>query len=135
VSKQRRKQREQVAPQGEPAEPSASGGGVVEWPSPIGDGVWVDAAGTRWRLRGERWQTPVQRVEHLLRSPEVRVLLFYGPDAPTEVGPADRAALWQRMRPYLREPVVRAPGDFTDFHAAEFRDDGRRSLLIIEESC
>jgi hypothetical protein len=78
--------------------------------APIRDGEWLDAAGTRWRLRGERWQTPAKRVEHLLRSPEVRVLLFYGPDAPTGVGPADRDALWQRMRPYLREPVVRAPG-------------------------
>ena len=131
----RRKQREQAAPQGETAEPSASGGGVVEWPSPIRDGEWVDAAGTRWRLRGERWQIPAKRVEHLLRSPEARVLLFYGPDAPTEVAPADRDALWQRIRPYLREPVVRAPGDFTDFQAGEFRDDERRSLLIIEESC
>ncbi len=61
--------------------------------------------------------------------------VVYGPDAPTEVAPGDRDALWQRMRPYLREPAVRAPGDFTDFHAGEFRDDQRRWLLVIEEFC
>ncbi|HEX8080787.1 MAG TPA: hypothetical protein VF557_11295 [Jatrophihabitans sp.] len=131
----RRKQREQPAPPGEAAEPSACDGGTVEWPSPIRDGEWVDAAGTRWRLRGGRWQAPAKRVEHLLRTPEARVLLFYAPDAPTEVAPGDRDALWQRMRPYLRESVVRAPGDFTDFQVGEFRDDERRLLLIIEESC
>jgi hypothetical protein len=134
VSK-RRKQRKQPAPPGEAAEPSASGGSTVEWPSPLRDGEWVDGAGTRWRLRGERLQTPAKRVEHLLRSPEAAVLLFYGPDAPTEVAPGDRGALWQRMLPYLREPTVRTPGDFTDFRAGEFRNDDRRQLLIIEESC
>ena len=105
------------------------------WPSPIGDGVWVDAAGTRWRLRGERWQITAKRVQHLLRSPDVAVLLFYGPGAPTSVEPAERGALWQRVRPYLREPQARAPGDFADFRAGEFKDDQRRSLLVIEESC
>jgi hypothetical protein len=78
---------------------------------------------------------PAKRVEQLLRSPEVAVLLFSGPDAPREVEPARREALWQRMRPYLRGAVVRAPGDQTDFHAGEFRDEQRRSLLIIEEFC
>jgi hypothetical protein len=78
---------------------------------------------------------PTKRVEHLLRSPEVRTLLFYGPDAPTEVGPADREALWQRVRPYLREPSLRDPHDHTDFNVAEFKDEQRRLLLIIEESC
>lgn len=74
-------------------------------------------------------------MRHLLSSPEVRVLLFYGPDAPTEVQPADRDALWERMRRYLREPVARVPGDYTDFDAGEFRDDQRRTLLVVEESC
>ena len=135
MSKRRKRERESALP--EPAvEPIASGERVeVEWPSPIRDGEWVDPAGTRWRLRGARWQTPAKRVEQLLRSAETGVLLFYGPDAPTEVAPADRDALWQRIRPYLRQPLVRAPGDFTDFFAGEFRDDQRRALLIIEESC
>ncbi|MGX5653784.1 hypothetical protein ACWKWC_03335 [Geodermatophilus nigrescens] len=72
---------------------------------------------------------------HLLRAPEVAVLLFYGPGAPTEVAPADREALWQRVRAYLHEPTLRPSGDYTDFKAAEFKDEQRRSLLVIEESC
>ncbi|GGP37292.1 hypothetical protein [Saccharothrix coeruleofusca] len=134
MSKRRKQPVPQPVPQGEAAEPTASGG-AVEWPSPIRDGEWVDAAGTRWRLRGVRRRTPAKRVEHLLRSPEVRVLLFHGPGAPTEVAPGDRDALCLRMRPHLREPEVRAPGDFTGFQAGEFRDDERRSLLVVEESC
>jgi hypothetical protein len=74
-------------------------------------------------------------VEHLVLSSDVPVLLFYGPGAPTEVSAADRMALWQRMRPYLRGALQRAPGDHTDFNVAEFKDDQRRSLLVIEESC
>ncbi|MCC2322267.1 hypothetical protein [Cellulomonas xiejunii] len=73
-------------------------------------------------------------MRRLLGSPEVRVLLFYGAHAPAEVEPAERDALWQRMRRYLKEPAVRDPGDHTDFDTGEFRDDQRRTLLVIEES-
>jgi hypothetical protein len=76
----------------------------------------------------------VKRVEHLLRSPEIPVLHFYGPDAPTEVAGPDREALWERVRPYLRE-TVREPGDHTTFDVAEFKDDRRRYMLVIEEGC
>lgn len=131
----RRRHRGEVASEGAPAEPSAPVGGVVQLPAPIRDGEWVDPDGTRWRLRGERWQLPAKRVEHLLRSPDARVVLIQGPNAPAEVGPPDRDALWQRMRPHLRGPVDRAPGDHTDFHAGEFRDDERRVLLVVQESC
>lgn len=116
-------------------EPSLSAGPVVQSPSPIRDGVWMDSEGNRWHRRGERGATPVNRVEHLMWSPDVAVLLFYGPGAPTEIAPSDRAALWQRMRPYLRESVQRAPGDQTDFSVPEFKDEQRRSLLVIQESC
>jgi hypothetical protein len=107
----------------------------VEWPSPIRDGAWVDADGTRWRARGG--PVPSKRVERLLRSPQVRVrvLLFYGLNEPTEVILQDREALWQRIGPYLRQRVVRVKDDHTDFVVAEFKDDRHRSLLIIEESC
>ena len=117
-----------------PAAPdqSSSVGDAVPWPSAIIPGQWVDAEGTSWRLRGG--EPPVKRVEHLLRSPDVPVLLFYGPDAPTEVPEADREALWQRMRPYLRQ-TVREPGDHTSFDVAEFKDDRRRYMLVIEEGC
>ncbi|MBF0688592.1 MAG: hypothetical protein IR158_12615 [Cellulomonas sp.] len=124
--------RERRAGQSDRPEPSPAGHGG-EWPSPIRDGVWLDAAGTRWRRRGGLCTD--KRVRRLLGSPEVRVLLFYGPHAPTEVEPADRDALWQRMSRYLEEPAVRDPGDFTDFDTGEFRDDQRRTLLVVEESC
>jgi hypothetical protein len=94
-------------------------------------GQWVDADGTSWRLRGG--EPPVKRVEHLLRSPDVPVLHFYGPDAPTEVAEADREALWQRVRPYLRQ-TVQEPDDHTSFDVAEFKDGRRRYMLVIEES-
>ena len=111
---------------------SASAGDAIPWPSAIVPGEWVDADGTSWHLRGG--EPPVKRVEHLLRSPEVPVLHFYGADPPREVGEADREALWQRMRPYLRQ-TVREPGDHTTFDVAEFKDGRRRYMLVIEEGC
>jgi hypothetical protein len=112
-----------------------SEGRELETPRPIRDGVWTDSDGNRWRRRGERDATSVKRVEHLMLSSDVAVLLFYGSGRPTEVSPSERMALWERMRPYLRGPLRRAPGDQTDFRVAEFKDDQRRSLLVIEESC
>lgn len=123
------KQRRQI-PASSDEPPSA--GDTIAWPSAIVPGEWVDADGTSWRLRGG--EPPVKRVEHLLRSPEVPVLHFHGPDAPTEVAEADREALWQRVRPYLRQ-TVREPGDHTTFDVAEFKDDRRRYMLVIEEGC
>lgn len=134
VSK-RRRQGQPSGDSGVPVELDEMVGSEVEWPSPIRDGVWVDAAGTRWQLRGERsQQTPAKRVEHLLRSADVKVLLFYGPEPPREIAPGDRDALWQRMSPYLRSAEA-GTSDSTDFLAGEFRDGERRSLLIIEEFC
>jgi hypothetical protein len=68
-----------------------------------------------------------------MNSAETRVLLFYGPDGPTEVALVDREALQERATPYLYEEPRR--GDHTNFFAAEFRDEQRRSLLVIEEVC
>jgi hypothetical protein len=131
----RAKRREQSPLEAEDVEPSSADGACVEWPSAIRAREWVDADGTRWRPRSGGETPPTKRLEHLLASAEIRVMHFYGPDAPTEVSLPDREALWQQVRPYLREPVVRAPNDHTDFRVAEFRDEQRRSLLVIEESC
>jgi hypothetical protein len=46
----------------------------------------------------------------------------------------DREELWQRVRPYHRG-TVQEPGDHTSFAVAEFKDDRRRYMLVIEESC
>ncbi|MPQ99577.1 hypothetical protein GB931_16965 [Modestobacter sp. I12A-02628] len=126
---------EQAPPKAEVAEARSVGANYMEWPSAIRAREWVDADGTRWRPRSGGGTPPKKRLEHLLASPEVRVLHFYGPDAPTAVALPDREALWQRVRSYLREPVVRASDDYTDFRVAKFRDERRRSLLVIEESC
>lgn len=127
--------REQGPPEADVVARSSAGGHHVEWPSAIRAREWVDPDGARWRPRSGGETPPRKRLEHLLASPEVRVLHFYGSDTPTAVAPPEREALWQRVRPYLREPVVRAPNDHTDFRVAEFRDEQRRSLLVIEESC
>ena len=126
------KQRRQSPTTADP--PDGSEAGAVEWPSAIRSGRWVDAEGTQWHLRGGVGDLPEKRVVHLLRSPEVAVLHFSGPDAPTEVALPDREALWQRVRPYHCE-MARDPSDHTDVAVAEFKDDRRRYLLVIEESC
>jgi hypothetical protein len=115
------------------AEEEPSSGEAVPWPSAVRAREWVDPDGTRWRRRGG--PADVRRAERLLRSADVRVLHFYGPGAPTEIAPGDREALWARVRPYVRDRFIRVPGDFADFEVAEFKDDDRRSLLVIEESC
>ena len=105
------------------------------WPAPIHDRGWTDADGTRWQLCGAGRVASVKRIKKLLLSPEVGVLLFDGPDAPSEVGPDGRQALWQQIRPHLTGTVVRDKNDYTDFRAAEFKDDQRRRLVIVERSC
>jgi hypothetical protein len=127
VGKQAKQRRQPPADSDE-----SSVGDAIPWPSAIIPGRWVDAGGTSWRLRGG--DVPEKRVEHLLRSPDVAVLHFYGTDAPTEVAVPDREELWQRVRPYHRG-TVQEPGDHTSFAVAEFKDDRRRYMLVIEESC
>jgi len=39
------------------------------------------------------------------------------------------------LRPYIRERRQQTPDDHTHFDVAEFKDDRRRSLLVVEESC
>ena len=121
-----------TTPEPDDAEPI---GPPTAMPSPLNDRGWVDADGTRWRLRGQpQAELPVKRVEHLLHAPETRVLHVVPVDGPADVPAREREALWQRMRLYLRNER-RRPGDHTSFRVAEFKDDQRRSMLVIEESC
>ena len=85
--------------------------------------------------RAERRDAPAKRVEHLLRLPEVDVLLLYGPGAPTELPPGRPGGALAAVPPYVREPTLRASGNYTDLRAAEFKDEQRRLLLFIEGSC
>ena len=127
-----RRRRDRPVPSSEPVpdvpEPSEQ---PHVWQQPVRDGVWTDADGTVWRLRHN---VGLRRIARLVAAPDVRVLLAYGPDDPTEVPPIDRADLWARALPYLQDRAG-AAGDHTSFVVAEFRDDRRRVLVVLEESC
>ncbi|MGW5190746.1 hypothetical protein ACWEOO_15960 [Kribbella sp. NPDC004138] len=113
---------------------SAGGGGeAVEVWSPIRDRWLVDESGVLWRMRGGdlRWS----RLEHLVRDPAVPVLHVYL-DEVKEVPTAERVNLVATIRPYLKTSGDgRAPGDHTEFVAAEFKADDQRSLVVVEEYC
>lgn len=95
--------------------------------------MFVDSRGTTWLMRrGElRWS----RVQRLIRDPGVSVLHVYL-DGIREVPTAERESLLAKIRPYLKTSGD-GPGtdDQTDFVAAEFKADGPRSMLVVEESC
>ena len=123
-----------VSSQDDAAEPLPTAG--FTRPSPINDGEWTDESGRRWRLRGDGQPIPAKRVLHLLSSEQIRVLLRSTSDWELrDVDPAERADLWRRMSPYLRESVDRTGGDHTEFHVGEFKDEERRTTVIIEEFC
>ena len=100
------------------------------WPRPIRDGVWTDDDGVRWRVRGARTEVAHGRIRRLLERPDLRILHAYGLH-PTEVDGRDRATLLERVGRYL---AGEAP-PHSEFALAEFRDDRRRVMLVIEESC
>ncbi|MET9314103.1 hypothetical protein ABZX12_19990 [Kribbella sp. NPDC003505] len=109
------------------------GGEPLEIWSPIRDLRLVDESGVLWRMRGGelRWS----RLEHLVRDPAVPVLHVYL-DEVKEVPTAERENLVATVRPYLRTSGDgRAPGDHTEFVAAEFKADDQRSLVVVEEYC
>jgi hypothetical protein len=99
------------------------------WPQPISDGHWTDEGGTRWHIRGGAGRPrPVPR--RLLKRPELRILHAYGPH-PTEVFGAEREALLERVERYF---TGESP-PHSEFWLAEFRDDDRNVMLVIEEAC
>jgi len=117
------KQTTHASPDGEP----------MEIRSPIRDRMFVDSRGTTWLMRrgALRWS----RLQRLIRDPDVPVLHVYL-DEVREVPTAERESLLTRIRPYLK-PSGDGPrtDDQTDFLAAEFKADGPRSMLVVEESC
>lgn len=103
-----------------------------DWHQPIRSGEYTDDTGARWQLRGGdlSWKS----VERLIRDPQVRVLHTYlneGRDVTLE----HRDSFTAMIRPYLDGKQGDAVNDHTDFRAAEFLDERRRSLLIVEETC
>lgn len=100
--------------------------------SPINEGEYTDKYGVRWQLRGGelRWA----RIQHLILDHRVAVLHAYDGEL-HEIADDDRADFLSAVRPYLKGVHIPPPGDYTDYIAAEFKDDQHRSLLVIEEFC
>lgn len=116
--------------------PAVGFGNVTIRVSPIRSRDWTDEAGSLWRFRGADPGVDLKRLEHLLDDGTVRVLLFDGLGAPADVPVEERAALWARMLPYLRDNLDRAAtSDHTEFVIGEFKDPSRRSLVIVEQYC
>lgn len=104
---------------------------VEPWPQPIHDGHWTDDNGTQWHMRGARGQIPHRALlRRLLKLPDLRVLHAYGPD-PTEVSGPEREALLERVERYF---AGEGP-PHSAFWLAEFRDDDRHVMLVIQEAC
>ena len=103
-------------------------GQVVEWPRPVQVGDWVDPDGVFWRTRGQRLKPKAAR--KLIRDPEVAVAWAYELDVAVLTG-AERAGLLTRVEAFLDGD---APA-FSHFDLGDFRDQDRRRLLVIEESC
>lgn len=65
-----------------------------------------------------------------MAEPDVRVLHCYGMH-PNEVSGAERRALFARVEEFLEGD---AP-PMSTFDLAEFRDEDRAVMLVVEESC
>ena len=98
------------------------------WPSPIADRQWLDDAGKSWHMRGDALDA--KRTRRLLAQPDVRVLHCYGMH-PHEVSGAERQALFTRVEQFFEG---QAP-PMSTFDLAEFRDEDRAVMLVVEESC
>lgn len=105
-----------------------SGGQVLEQPRPIKDRGWVDNNGVAWRMRGSRLEPKAAR--KLLRRPDLDVAWAYDARVALVTG-AERRDLLSRVEAIMDG----AAPPYSHFVLGEFRDDDRRRLLVIEESC
>lgn len=104
--------------------------GAQAWPQPIRDGQWTDDNGSCWHIRGRGIEPDSPALRRLLRRPDLRVLHAYGPQ-PMEVSGRDREAILERVERYA---AGEAP-PHSAFWLAEFRNDDRQVMLVIEEAC
>jgi len=100
------------------------------WPLPIRDGRWIDESSVEWRIRGRGLEPASPALRRLLKRHELRVLHAYGP-RPQEVSGLELAALLERVQQYHDGT---AP-PYSAFLLAEFRNDTRQAMLVIEEMC
>ena len=100
------------------------------WPRPIREGQWVDDRGVHWHIRGRSIEPGGPPLRRLLKRTDLRVLHAYGTQ-PREVEGREREALLERVRRF-------AAGDappFSTFWLAEFRNEDRQVMVVIEEAC
>jgi hypothetical protein len=98
------------------------------WPTPIRDKNWIDRQGNRWRMRGGL--LTAKQARRLFRRPDVAVLHVYGLDPRQVTGP-ERDALIDRIDQFFAD----AAPPMTNFAVAEFRNDQRQAMLVVQESC
>jgi hypothetical protein len=103
-------------------------GTEVEWPRPVHDRSLVDEAGTAWHMRGSVLEGKAAR--RVMRKPDLRVVHAYGLDV-VELEREEKDELLTRLEAYLHGD---AP-PYSVFELGEFRDDGRRVMLVVQESC
>ena len=104
--------------------------GAQAWPQPIREGDWTDGAGITWRIRGRGIEPRGPTLRRLLKRPDLRVLHAYGPH-PLEVSGRERDALLERVERY----VAGEGAPHSVFVLAEFRNNDRQAMLVIEEAC
>lgn len=109
-----------------------SAGGVFEpWPAPIHEKSCTDADGVEWRLQGARGDGLDERdLRRLIKKHgDIRVLHSY--DRVAEVEGEARDELLARVREFWAGEAPPMRG----FYLAEFRDDERRVILVVQEWC
>lgn len=110
------------------AEPTPADTGWHTWPTPIRDKLWADAQGNQWRIRGGL--LTAKQARQLFRRPDVVILHVYGPDPRQLTGP-ERDALIERIEQFF----AHAAPSTTSFAIAEFRNDRRQAIFVVQESC
>jgi hypothetical protein len=124
----RRRQTEASVQSADAVPQAASENAWRDWPSPIRAKHWADKHGNQWRMRGG--MLTARKASRLLRLSDVTVLHIYGPDPCPVTGP-EREALIGRIEEFFAGD---AP-PMSDFAIAEFRNDQRQVMLIVQESC
>jgi hypothetical protein len=99
-----------------------------EFPTPLQDKRWTDPHGTQWHMRGDLLTT--RQARRLLNRSDVSLLHVYGPDARQLAGP-DRSMLIGRIEEFF---AGNAPPR-SDYVIAEFRNDQRQVMLVVQEYC
>ena len=109
-------------------QPAPGDTGWHTWPAPIRDKNWIDRQGNRWHVRGGL--LTARQARRLFRRPDVAILHLYGLDPRQVTGP-ERGALIDRIELFF----AGAAPPMTDFAIAEFRNDLRETMLVVQESC